>query len=411
MCRSHADGGRLCPSQTDPVRIANRNARRRAAYAKRKKGNLVSSEKREFKPFSEHSLAQHFSDGNKPFYSTGDVEKNDDLGIEVKTFAGDLSRTGYFAYTQISGKIDYTKLDDNSYKAFGFEDPEEVRDPNTDEDALVSLSRAEIEDFAISEKKAIRTYTGGSYGLINKALYNTDPEETDLFDLGDEEDKPYYDDEPGEDKLFSPKLGLGPTIQAERTPKFIREFTEKMDGAISKGPAQQRIVYRGMKYGHNAFKQSSNQEMTERVSAFAEENYPVGQELKFDGYQSTSYSPAQAADYAGDCGIVFEIRAATGVNVAGNSAYKGEQEVVLGRDTRYMVVGVHKKINYSYMTQTLEYEDEDDLEGMMVDSLDTKSGVTIVQLVEITEDGSIRDETNYTPPAPLNQAQIAHMEF
>ena len=411
MCRSHADGGRLCPSQTDPKLIANRNARRRAAYAKRKKSNLVIAEKREVKPFSEHSLARHFTGDEQPFYSIGDSDKNEDLGVEVKTYAGELSRTGYFAHTQVSGKIDYTKLDEQSYKVFGFDDPDDTREQNIDVDTLVALSRAEIEDFAISEKKAIRTYTGGSYGLINKALYNTDPEETDLFDLGDEEDKPYYDDEPGEDKMFSPKLGLGSTIQAARTPKFIKEFAEKMDGAVAQSPGQQRIVYRGMKYSHSAFKQSPNQEMTNRVSAFAEENYPIGQELKFDGYQSTSYSPAQAADYAGECGIVFEIRAASGVNVSGNSTYKDEQEVVLGRDTRYMVVGVHKKIQYGYMGRELEYEDDDDQEGMMVDSFQTKSGVTVVQLVEITEDGSIRDETNYAPPAPLNKAQIAHMEF
>lgn len=42
MCRNLNHGGRRCPSYTDPVLIANRNARRRALYAARKQGVQVS---------------------------------------------------------------------------------------------------------------------------------------------------------------------------------------------------------------------------------------------------------------------------------------------------------------------------------------------------------------------------------
>lgn len=149
-----------------------------------------------------------------------------------------------------------------------------------------------------------------------------------------------------------------------------------------------------MGVSHQAFDAYRKEEGSDAggVRKFVEENYTLGQEVKFDGYQSTTASPAVGAGYASGHGILFEIKTSSGLNASSISHYDMEQEVVLPRDSRYMVVGYHDSAKFKY-SENGEY-----------------TGVTtlhVIQLVEITEEGYIRDETNAMPATPIDKTKLA----
>lgn len=386
MCRSTIDGGRRCPSHTDPVLIANRNARRRAKYAQHKPGNapfpvehaVTTSE-------FQHSLFRSYHAGNKAvLYERKDGEAVSPLGITVRERTGLLAYENYFSSKQNSGLLNYTKLDETSYKEFGFQPPEEERTNSWTLDQLKELSEAELGDMTVSEKKALQSFTGDPYKMINVSLYGKGPS---YLSKSKVEYKPYYNDETEEDGTWQHVIG------AEK-PEFIQEFTKLADSAMTKTPKQQRIVYRGMGRHHAELYASTMSETTEKIAKYVDENYSLGQEVMLDGFQSSSYSPTIAADYAGLGGILFEIKTASGANVTSISDYGDEREVILPRHSRYMVVGVHKKATFvaDDIGKDQAYKRQDN--------------TTIIQLIEITDDGYIRDETNFSAPPPLTEQQL-----
>jgi hypothetical protein len=107
--------------------------------------------------------------------------------------------------------------------------------------------------------------------------------------------------------------------------------------------------------------------------------------MVFDGYQSSSLDPDIATNnYAGNDGLLFEIKTAEGINATAVSEYAHESEVLLPRGARYTVVGIHKGINMGY-----------------------SNNLTVVQLVAITDEGAITDETHVHTPPPLTEKQTA----
>ena len=348
MCRDIANGGRRCPSHTNPTLIANRNAKRRALYAKGKTGGSTSQE-------------------------SGTLNA---LGLVVTPVTGELVERKYFNDKEFSGIIDYTKLDDDSYKEFGFKDPMELRDTmehHDDLDFLIEVSNEEMKDLNNQQREALMLFTTNEYSWINSTFYNDKPtnsgitkgsiediesRKTKIF-AEDEDDNPgYYD--------FS---------HENQTPALIEELSGHMDSALDTGPYKQRIVYRGMRETNSAFNGTS-------IEEYVSKNLQVGQEMVFDGYQSTSmsatlalaYSDTLTADENGKPGLFFEILTPTGVNVVGVSNYEDELEVILPRGARYMVVGVHEN---SSIATTRHQQD-----------------CTVVQVVAITDDGAICTSDN-----------------
>jgi len=390
MCRSHADGGRLCPSQTDPKLIANRNARRRAAYAKKKStdgfnslGNMGEKVTHSVAPGQfTHSVFGYKLPDDKPtpdLYSLSSAEEKSPLGITVKSHQGYLVENDYFSAIQVSGLLNYTNLNENSYKEFGFQDPSEIRKIKMAHSELYNLSLAEIEGFTFGDKKALATFTTNDYEWINDSLYG----HPSLCSETDEEKEEYV-------RIYNDETLLTDTYSysepEDRTPSRLRELTGKMDEALLKGPKQQRILYRGMGSYHTAWDNNPD-----NMDGYIDTHFPLGQEVKFDGYQSVSYSPAVAGNYAGDDGVVFEISTPSGVNVSEISHFGQEREAILPRDSRYMVVGLHKKQVWK----------NNEINGPDV----YRHNVTLVQLVEITEEGYVRDETNMAIPTPLRDDQ------
>lgn len=400
MCRSHADGGRLCPSQTDPVLIANRNARRRAAYAKKKQLSSTTMEPGTKvahaapQALKKHSLFKYKQeDSDQVLY--GAVEsKETPLGLTSVAHEGYLVDKTYLSGMQISGLVDYTKLNDESYTEFGFKHISESRKSGMSLKEFVEVSKAELEDIPLDEKQALRFFTSNHFGWVNKALYQQNQEDVvDPVLMPDQgEYKPRFDG-----KRFSKELefdhGYDELSYTEKTPSLVEELTAKIDSAMEKSPKQQRIVYRGMNIYHSAILAYKKKHKSASLGTvkYVEENYPLGQEVVFDGYQSTSFSPTVAADYASENGIVFEIKASSGLNVSSISHFDIEQEVIMPRNARYMVVGVHQKQDYIY-------GDNGKYQGTQ--------RLNVVQLVEITDDGYIRDESNAKKTTPLDKTKL-----
>ena len=405
MCRSHADGGRLCPSQTDPKLIANRNARRRAAYAKKKQSGSVLGDT----GARVHHAAQTVERNHSLFdYKPKEIDsvlyksvdsRESELGVTSTSYEGYLVEKGYISKTQNSGLINYTKLNDESYKEFGFQEISETRRNNISLEELMSISTAELKDIPLAERQALRFFTSNEYSWVNKALYN---QATSIYDPSPilrpetEEYTEWFDGKPYSDSNEYDPYPDG-VESHEKVPSFVEEITTKIDAAMDKAPNQQRIVYRGMGINHQAFDAYQKEEGSEAggVRKFVEENYSLGQEVKFDGYQSTSVSPVIGAGYASGNGILFEIKTSSGLNASSISHYDVEQEVVLPRDSRFMVVGVHDSVSFKYSENGKH---------------NGQTKLHVVQLVEITDDGYIRDETNGVPATPIDKTKLAVRE-
>lgn len=387
MCRSTFDGGRRCPSHTDPVLIANRNARRRAKYAnshsKAKSLNAEAGDRTSHSVNASsfgHSLFNYKpTENTKAVYQKISEEASNAFGVSSQEYEGYLVDKNYISNKQTSGLLNYTKLDAASYREFGFQDPEVTRYSKIYFNDLLEMSEAELKDHSLAEKKALRTFTSNDYEWINAALYGKG-----YLKIETAKDEAEYVPQYGDD-IKSADHSI--TDPEERTPSRLKEIVNVLDKVLDKGPKQQRILYRGMSSYHAAWGDP------EALKQYVEDNYAIGKEFKFDGYQSSTYNPAQAAGSAAGGGLIFEISTPSGVNVTSVSKYNTEEEAILSRDSRYMIVGLHKNVTY-----TSQY-------GEKSDYPDKRFGMTVVQMVEITDEGYVKDETNFAPPAPLQPAQ------
>lgn len=401
MCRSTLDGGRRCPSHTDPLLIANRNARRRAKYAqshsnkdKHSSGFVKTVEHASISSLiREHNIFKKTDDDvtdldPEQWFTEYAANPENAFGVSSKMYGGYYAERNYFSSIQNSGQIDYTKLDDESYKAFGFQSPEDKRPVPLSRYELIKLSRKELKGATIGEVDALHLYTGNSYKWINGAMYSASKDASRKYliegqdSLDHTEHHQYSTDV---DEELSSYRNHQYVSAGMRTKAHFTEIVNNIDSGMEKSPKQQRILYRGMKAKHSAFKNMS-------ISDYVDGNYPLGQEVEFDGFQSASYSPGVGARYADDDGLIFEIKTPSGVNVTGVSEFANESEVLLPRNSRYMVVGVHKDVEkYEYKGNHFTGDKRD---------------VTVVQLVEITDKGYVKDETNFSALPAFNADNV-----
>jgi hypothetical protein len=400
MCRNLSQGGRICPCASDPAKIAKRNARRRARYAEQKiakqdafgqVGETVETHagdplKKNHSVFSYEAGFGH----DIPLYEPGELGKDEALGVSWNEHSGYFVDRHYLDVRQVSGQIDYTKLDEKSYETFGFKGEEDVRDFQMTPSEYATISENELADLTIAEKKALMSFTGDEFRWINGALFANTEDGVYLYSGDDEEygeNNERYSNEPYSESRDIPEYAEMVDEEA-KTPQHLKEVVALMDSAMAKAPQQQRTVYRGMSNFHSAFAQYQN-----IVSDYVDENLNIGQEVVFDGYQSTSVSPSSAANYAGNMdGLIFEMKTSSGLNVQDLSTYSEEQEVLLPRNTRFMVVGIQHPEEYSTEDKFYGWED--------------RQNMTIVQLVEIDDKGFVRNESNYSAPPALREDQL-----
>lgn len=324
MCRASYGGGRRCPSQNDPAHRAAYNAVRRARYAARKAEMSNSGE----------SMSKNLKLDNTdktelpaPFLlSTGNtVIKNDN----------ELSKIGYEVNNKISGVLNYTAITDKTPEEFGFHTKNFYqRATNWELDSkMLEISKKELADMTEDELSSLKFFTGDGYAWFNDVLYGS----TNMKDL---------------------RAGL----QEE-----VLRHTKYMDAAMAKAPKTQKIVYRGVGSQAKIFK-------GETPSKWVKQHLTVGNEIIFDGYQSSTTSIPIGWGYSGgESGVMYEILTPEGVNATYISEYEEEQEIILPRESRYTVLGVEHN----------------------------KSGGSIVKLVAINSKGEILDGTNADTPSPI----------
>lgn len=329
MCRANSSGGRRCPSASDPAYREAYNAIRRARYAANKKAVTGNTSENLNK-----SDLSNFSEIPHQANIIIDV-KQSQTGIDVSENITEKSKVGYTTGNVISGIIDYTSLNDQSCKEFGLGIKNFYSEDEDSQELVYKMVKlSNLEAFKLNEKErnAIGFFTSANYEWFNNVLYGTEGAPQDKIDLA-------------------------------------KEKVTLIDKAFNKVEKEQKIVYRGVSAYSRIFENTN-------VHDWANDNLKLGQEIVFDGYQSSTTSVDTAKTFigAGDTGIFYEILTPEGINLTSMSNFADECEVMLPRDSRYMVVGVDNP----------EY------------------GYTTVQLVAINSKGEVLDGTNKEKPAKIS---------
>lgn len=208
-----------------------------------------------------------------------------------------------------------------------------------------TASRAELEHLTEEHKAAIREFSSPAYRAISGALY----------------------------------AGHLSEDQSGDTEKIKNAITG-IDAAFMESPLKNRVVYRGVRKEEKRLVQSGS------AQAYAAENYREGEVITVDGYQSTTVDPRVAAGYSSEeGGIMFEMVSLSGMNISDSSEYGGECEVLIPRNTHWKVVGVHEDTDYTFKRL-----------GPLLKPRTIKT--TVVQLIEVDEDGSQLTQRSTPPP-------------
>lgn len=399
MCRSIAEGNRKCPCQSDPQKRAQYNTRKRAVYFAKKmniscpdtgtqeyqqllekmpikysrmdKLNVTSRELKSYHENWDHKVDEIFEKyddlySDKKNLMRGNVIYQDKLNISTVSNDGALVDNHYFSSHSVQGVPNYNVFDEESYKMFGFDtvdddyDKKKIRSRVLEDDDMYDLSSMELRHLSFEEMAALRFYSSGHFEQLNTILYHGESH-LDPFQNGEDTSDFFTGD-----NLFRMDSYSLDVVAFNK--KFVQELTGYLDSALEQGPKMQRVVYRGM--SDDRFYETGG-----TAHDWLKKNIALGQEIVFDGYQSTTYSYRTAKNtYAEDNGVVFEIMTPDGLNITAVSEFEEEQEVLLPRKSRYMVVGVH--------------------EGVKADIHGSDSVINVVQLIAINDTGEIVNADN-----------------
>lgn len=379
MCRPKSQGGRRCPSHSDPIKRAARNARRREAYKLSTKVDFQQTIKNDENLTHTHSKVELKRDFLNRSVTVDDTTESmadafkakniwldsKELNIASAENEGEFVDFNYFLSKRIAGTINYNKLTVDSYKEFGFKDVDPSKDNSyfsnrelaIELEELKTISDIELTELNENEKASVKFFTSYSFKWFNNALYSKGKsleEENNYFKTKD----PFEKDDYGELNIYDNNTVAKNKDNVEKISSFI-------DSALAKAPKIQRVVYRGVSASNPAFTKYGG-----NVKAWIQDNAKLGQELQFDGYQSSTLDVSTANDFtrSESGGLIYEIITPEGLNVTSISRFAHEQEVLLPRESRYMVVGVHEDIRRASIGGTVTH---------------------VVQLVAIDDKGAI----------------------
>ncbi|MDQ3317855.1 MAG: hypothetical protein M3522_11050 [Actinomycetota bacterium] len=153
-----------------------------------------------------------------------------------------------------------------------------------------------------------------------------------------------------------------PLMDGRSLPENLERRAQVIDSALAEAGdlEKPRTVWRGVNFGgreHGEFilhlpKAEQERLQYELVADWAEETWRPGEVYEPRGFQSTSFSPAPALNAATgrtDPGVIFEIRAKTGVFLdpeEGLTGFDDEDELLQGRAARYRVRGVLREVPF-----------------------------------------------------------------
>lgn len=265
-----------------------------------------------------------------------------------------------------------TNLNENSWKEYGFKsldfDPS-VELSYSESKRLMDESKKEVANLTKAEKEALHFYTTSSFKDFQRVLFrrkelNTEADaETykmamndldNALDKTEKKDKIVYRGIRGTASILSPDFD---NINVDDLLNEFEEISENWDDDFD--------------FNDNTFIDDFDED--KKLNDYVKNNLSLGKTITFDGYQSTTYSPAVASQYSNG-GILFEVKTPEGMNIKSVSKFESEEEVLLPRETKYMVVGVQK------------------------DELQLVGAKYIVQLVAINDDNTIKTVNNIKKP-------------
>lgn len=409
MCRA---GGRRCPGQYDPVKREQINARRRAAYARKKaieRGEIIVetspqgastasggstitvggakapsvTKTVDTTPYKNTvNTGKKFSEAQKSLptvmngvevegYSGNDLWNATDTevtptgmkGVFQTKNTGSLAGT-YFSDTTVHGLLKEQEIkQSDAAEAFGFQEiPEDEpyvlkTSSKFYQEDFAQMGRHETQNLSDDERRGLRMFTGHHYEWINGALFGHKK----------------IDDEQGMSKKPS-FADVEKAAMHGKCPQDVLDFTTNhIDSAIDKGQKRQRIVYRSVAAHSSLFQKNGV-----TAEQWAEQKLEVGKEIVFDGYQSATPVPEGMRSFSSDNGLIYEILTPEGINVSSISSFSNEHEVLLPRNARYMVVDVKNNVE------------------VHIDEYAQRQNTTVVRLVAINDKGEVLDGTNNT---------------
>jgi hypothetical protein len=263
---------------------------------------------------------------------------------------------------------------------YGFTDPNKVeREPGMTSLAQRKASVKVLAGLTQAQRNSIGLFTSNNYEWINGSLFGL---QNFLYEPNTE--NYYYSYRPKDIDLEGMEYKSTNDTIPMPTVDNVVTIVDTLDDAFQHTEPEEKILYRG--------KGQFSARFNENVSKYVDDNYGIGQEIVFDGYQSASMHPGVGSDYAGEGGIVYELKTVSGLNAHSISHFEDEQEILLPRQTRWKVVGVHKDVIYApTVGSTGGFQEE-------------APTVTVVQMVEIDDDGNELKEHRKT--APLNRKRL-----
>lgn len=328
MCRPKSQGGRRCPSHTDPAKRAEVNRKRREKYAKDKAEKKLSREskkglKREEDPFRiplPHPMFERHP------VSRGESHLDPKHRILLTELKGKAFVEENYQSTEVTGVIDPATLDEDSYKIFGFKEIVDGFNESRYVDRIErdALSKEETEVLTFKEKSCLKAYTNADACPVINASVEKEFDDPEITMLGSSTLK-----QPLDSIYKEATTCIDYNILTRLSPPVVNEIVKNVDSALTQGPGLQRIVYRGIG-------RVRGQDF--RVKEYINETYQIGKTVKFDSYLSTSRNPVIASSF-GICGAVFEILTPEGMAIGNLSQHAREEEVLLPRGSRYVIVG------------------------------------------------------------------------
>lgn len=244
------------------------------------------------------------------------ITKKQENGLIFKKNTSPYVEYKYEAPIKSYGKINPKILTEDSWKKFGFSGPNLLKMQANDKEMWFynQASMMEVGKLNEDEKKAIKFFTSSAFASFNESIFSGN-------DINENE----------------------------------RKTKQLLDSGLAKTPGVNRIVYRGLKAkpknGTNFFGVNSDDDYKTaelKVKEYVEKNYKIGETVEYSGYQSTSLDPSHAVKWAERDGVVFEIINPAGVNITSISQTPEEMEVLMPRNTKYMVIGVQKTQDFPF---------------------------------------------------------------
>lgn len=277
--------------------------------------------------------------------------KSDTSNNNLVVFSINNRRAGFSPFNSskiVRGRIDREKISENFYKYFGF-------DPNNINDYDRCLKNKNNHEFQHKRNRILRDFMLESRIEIDDAIrlyakehldHNSDDDDiiNDLKESFKEELKDYSD----MNASYLNSLLIDQYNNVEIDDEEIEVMNDMVSNlaplkyAKNKSP---RILHRGL----DAY-------ITKRIidgrsdinsdSDFVDKYFPLGGRIIFPTYMSTTVSESEAITHADKAGtkngrILMQIMTPRGLNISSASYHPDEMEVLLDRNSSFMVVGRH----------------------------------------------------------------------